>query len=167
MMFNLKTNLNAMKEFLLLFIMCTVSYGQESNYKLSSLLNDDLIIDNKAPNIHYIGNAWLKRLIVADEDFDYNLTQATFQADSTLDWHKHSTGQVIIIVDGEGYYQEKGKEVIVLKKGDVIKCDKNIEHWHSSTPNKDVSYIAVYGNSETIWTEKLSKENYDKIIPVN
>ena len=54
MMSNLKTNLNAMKEFLLLFIMCTVSYGQESNYKLSSLLNDDLIIDNKAPNIHYM-----------------------------------------------------------------------------------------------------------------
>ena len=105
-----------MKEFLLLFIISIVSFGQESNYKLSSLLNDDLTIDNKAPNTHYIGNAWLKRLIVADEDFDYNLTQATFQADSTLDWHKHSTGQVLIIIDGEGYYQEKGKEVIVLKK---------------------------------------------------
>ena len=118
-------------------------------------------------NTHYIGNAWLKRLIVADEDFDYNLTQATFQSDSTLDWHKHSTGQVLIIIDGEGYYQEKGKEVIVLKKGDIIKCDKNVEHWHSSTPNKDVSYIAIYGNSETIWTEKLSKENYDRIKPIN
>jgi quercetin dioxygenase-like cupin family protein len=155
------------KLLLLLLIVPSVSFGQESNYKLSSLLNEDLIIDNKAPNTHYIGNAWLKRLVIADEDFDYNLTQATFQAGSTLDWHKHSTGQVIIILDGEGYYQEKGKEVIVLKKGDVIKCDKNIEHWHSSTPNKDVSYIAIYGNSETIWTEKLSKKNYDKIIPIN
>ncbi|MGC6421686.1 MAG: cupin domain-containing protein [Flavobacteriaceae bacterium] len=79
------------------------------------------------------------RLVIADDDFDYNLTQATFQSDSTLDWHKHSTGQVLIIIDGEGYYQERGKEVIFLKKGDVIKCDKNVEHWHSSTPNKDVS----------------------------
>ena len=49
----------------------------------------------------------------------------------------------------------------------MIKCDKNVEHWHSSTPNKDVSYIAIYGNSETIWTEKLSKENYDRIKPIN
>ena len=117
MMSNSQTNLNTMKEFLLLFIMCTVSFGQESNYKLSSLLNDDLIIDNKAPNTHYIGNAWLKRLIVADEDFDYNLTQATFQADSTLDWHKHSTGQVIIIVRWRGLLSRKRERSYCFKKG--------------------------------------------------
>ena len=133
--------------FVLLFIPF-VSFTQD--YKLNSFKIGNLDLNDKAPNTHYIGNAWLKRLVVADEDFDYNLTLATFQSNSTLDWHKHSTGQVLIIIDGEGYYQEKGKEVIVLKKGDVIKCDKNIEHWHSSTPNKDVSYIAIYGNSETI-----------------
>ena len=152
------------KLILLLLFVPFVSFTQD--YKLNSFKIGSLDLNDKAPNTHYIGNAWLKRLVVADEDFDYNLTQATFQSDSTLDWHKHSTGQVLIIVDGEGYYQEKGKDVIVLKKGDVIKCGKNIEHWHSSTPNKDVSYIAIYGNSETIWTKKLSKENYDKIIPI-
>ena len=141
--------------------------AQNSDYKIESFLNQDLSINKKAPNTHYIGNAWLKRLIIADNDFDYNLTQATFRADSTLDWHKHSTGQVLIITDGEGYYQEKGKEVIILKKVDVIKCDKNIEHWHSSTPNNDVSYIAIYGNSKTIWTEKISKESYNHINPIN
>ena len=146
--------------FVLLFIPF-VSFTQD--YKLNSFKTGSLDLNDKAPNTHYIGNAWLKRLVVADEDFDYNLTLATFQSNSTLDWHKHSTGQVLIIIDGEGYYQEKGKEVIVLKKGDVIKCDKNIEHWHSSTPNKDVSYIAIYGNSDSILTEELSKENYDNI----
>ena len=156
-----------MKKFIIASFLSVVSYGQDSNYNIKSFINQDFNINNKAPNTHYIGNAWLKRLIEADEDFYYNLTQATFQSDSTLDWHKHSTGQVLIIIDGEGYYQEKGKEVIVLKKGDIIKCDKNVEHWHSSTPNKDVSYIAIYGNSETIWTEKLSKENYDRIKPIN
>ena len=54
-----------------------------------------------------------------------------------------------------------------MKKGDVIKCDKNVEHWHSSTPKKDVSYIAIYGNSKTVWTEKLLKESYNKLIPIN
>jgi quercetin dioxygenase-like cupin family protein len=122
-----------MKKFIIAAFLSVVSYGQDLNYNIESFINQDLNINKKAPNTHYIGNAWLKRLIVADEDFEYNLTQATFQSDSTLDWHKHSTGQVLIIVDGEGYYQEKGKEVIVLKKGDVIKCDKNVEHWHSST----------------------------------
>ena len=58
---------------------------------------------------------------------------------------------------------EKGKKVIKLREGDVIKCDKNIEHWHSSTKQKLVSYLAVYGASNTIWTEKLEKEYYDNI----
>ena len=26
---------------------------------------------------------------------------------------------------------------------------------------------SIYGNSETIWTEKLSKENYDRIKHIN
>jgi quercetin dioxygenase-like cupin family protein len=47
---------------------------------------------------------------------------------STLDWHQHTAPQVIIIVEGESYYQERGKESIILKLGDVIKCDKYIEH---------------------------------------
>ncbi|MDG1023606.1 MAG: cupin domain-containing protein [Flavobacteriaceae bacterium] len=156
-----------MKYSIIIFFVGFVSFGQDLNYKIESYLNQDLNMNKKAPNTHYIGNAWLKRLILADNDFDYNLTQATFQADSTLDWHKHSTGQVLIIIDGEGYYQERGKEVVILKKGDIIKCDKNVEHWHSSTPNTDVSYIAIYGDSETIWTEKLSKKRYDEIHPSN
>ena len=154
-----------MKKIICIFFLSSISYGQDLNYTIESFINQDLSIDKKAPNAHYIGNAWLKRLIIADDDFDYNLTLATFQSDATLDWHKHTTGQVLIILDGEGYYQERGKAVVVIKKGDVIKCDKNVEHWHSSSPNKDVSYIAIYGNSETIWTEKLSKESYDTIIP--
>ncbi len=34
-------------------------------------------------------------------------------------------------------------------------------------PEKDVSYFAIYGNSETVWTEKLLKESYNKLIPIN
>lgn len=153
-----------MKKILLLFILTPlITLAQGAEYNIKSFLNPSMELSEKAPNTHYLGNAWINRLIPADDDFNYNLTQATFSADSTLDWHKHSTGQVLIIIDGEGYYQERGKEVIVVKKGDVIKCDKNTEHWHSSSHDSMVSYIAIYGASETIWTEKLSKIDYDKI----
>ena len=51
-----------------------------------------------------------------------------------------------------------------MKKGDLIKTSVNVEHWHSSTPKSKVSYLAIYGNEPTIWTEKLAKEYYDSII---
>jgi quercetin dioxygenase-like cupin family protein len=147
----------------LVFVLFAIStffcYSQSSEYTITSYMDEG----SKAPNTHHIGDAWLNFLIQADDTFNYNITQATFGANSTLDWHKHGTPQVIIIVEGEGFYQERGKEPIVLKKGDVIKCEKDTEHWHTSTADSKVSYLAIYGSEPTIWTEKLTREYYDSV----
>ena len=135
-------------------------FAQEESYAVSSFLTDGF----KAPNTHYIGEAWLNALLTADDDISYNITKATFKANSTLDWHTHSSAQVLIYVAGEGYYQERGKDPVILKAGDVIKCNKDIEHWHSSTKESDVTYLALYGGEHpTTWTEVLSQEYYDRV----
>jgi len=146
---------------LLLFVFSTISgCAQHSGYELSSYQQEG----TKAPNTHYIGEAWLNALIHDDAELGYNITKATFKANSTLDWHKHGTAQVLIIVDGEAYYQERGKQPVVLKEGDVIKCNKDTEHWHSSTKYSDVTYLAIYGGGKpTSWTEVLTQEYYDQI----
>jgi quercetin dioxygenase-like cupin family protein len=133
-------------------------FSQNSEYVKTSYLEEG----TKAPNTHYIGEAWLNSLLRADEELSYNITKATFKANSTLDWHKHATPQVLIIVEGVGYYQERGKEPILMKVGDVIKCDKETEHWHASSKEDDVTYLAIYGGSQpTTWTEVLTQEAYD------
>ncbi|MFN5425681.1 MAG: hypothetical protein ACK5RI_10100 [Bacteroidota bacterium] len=41
----------------------------------------------------------------------------------------------------------------------MIKSDKDTEHWHSSTKEESVTYLAIYGGTQpTTWTEKLSQE---------
>ncbi len=144
-----------------LLILTSISvFSQNSEYNVSSYLTEG----TKAPNTHYIGEAWLNPIIHDDAELGYNITKATFKANSTLDWHKHSSAQVLIIVDGEAYYQERGKEPMILKEGDVIKCEKNIEHWHSSTKFSDVTYLALYsGEQPTTWIEVLSQEYYDEV----
>ena len=146
---------------LVLFILVPLSgFCQNSEYEVYSFLTEG----TRAPNTHYIGDAWLNAIIHDDEELGYNITKATFRANSTLDWHKHSSAQVLIIVDGEAYYQEKGDEPVVLKKGDVIKCEKDIEHWHSSTKFSDVTYLALYGGEQpTTWTEVVTQEYYDEV----
>ncbi|TMM59224.1 cupin domain-containing protein [Maribacter algarum] len=150
-----------MKNLPILFILlASLSINaQSSEYQVSSYLSDGV----KAPNTHHIGEAWLNFLVEANADFDKNITQATFSANSTLDWHKHATAQVIIVVDGEGYYQERGKNPVVIKKGDVITCFKETEHWHTSSADSAVSYIAIYGKEPTVWTEKLTQEYYHSV----
>ncbi len=146
---------------ILLFILASLSgFSQDSEYNVSSYQTEG----RKAPNTHYIGEAWLNAIIHNDAELGYNITKATFKANSTLDWHTHSSAQVLIIVDGEAYYQERGKEPVILKTGDVIKCEKNTEHWHSSTKVSDVTYLALYGGGQpTTWTEVVTQEYYDRI----
>lgn len=144
----------------LLLLLATSAFSQNSQYNVSSYLTEG----TKAPNTHYMGEAWLNAIIHDDPELGYNITKATFKANSTLDWHKHSSAQVLIIVDGEAYYQERGKEAVILKTGDLIKCKKDSEHWHSSTKFSDVTYLALYGGGQpTTWTEVVTQEYYDAV----
>lgn len=151
-----------MKKAILLLFVCSplLIFAQNQGYSISSFLTEGV----KAPNTNYIGEAWLNSLVQADSEINYNITKATFRKNSTLDWHKHSTPQVLVIVEGEGYYQERGKEPVIIKKGDVIKCRKDTEHWHTSTKYSAVTYLAIYGGTQpTTWTEKLTQEYYDSV----
>ncbi|MCU0358255.1 MAG: cupin domain-containing protein [Cyclobacteriaceae bacterium] len=146
--------------FFFLGLLPALALAQQAEYAIASYW----VEGTKAPNTHYIGEAWLNTLIQADAEFNINITKATFKANSTLDWHKHATPQVIIVVEGEAYYQERGKEPVILKTGDVVKCSKDTEHWHTSTKEKSVTYLALYGGSQpTTWTEKLTQEYYDSV----
>lgn len=149
------------KSIFFLLILASLSvFSQNSEYNISSYLTEG----TKAPNTHYIGEAWLNAIIHDDKELGYNITKATFKANSTLDWHKHSSAQVLIIVDGEAYYQERGSEPVILKEGDVIKCEKGMEHWHSSTKFSDVTYLALYSAEQpTTWTEVVTQKYYDDV----
>lgn len=143
---------------LALLLLPIAGFSQNSGYSVVSYLEAGM----KAPNTHYIGEAWLNGLLPADAGLDYHITKATFRANSTLDWHRHTAPQVLIIVSGQGYYQERGKDPVIMKVGDVITCSKETEHWHASSKDRDVTYLAVY-SGETIWTEVLTQEAYDAV----
>jgi len=151
-----------MKKLTLLFLLLAPSLGfaQYAQYTVTSFLPEGSL----APNAHYIGEAWLSSVLQGDGDLNYGITKATFRKNSTLDWHKHSSTQVLIILEGEGYYQEKGKEPIIIKKGDVVRCPKDLEHWHTASKESLVTYLALYdGSKPTIWTDKLTQEYYDMV----
>ena len=71
---------------------------------------------------NHTGNIWLNELNVGDSTFDPSIALATYDAGAKLDWHIHPGGQVLLITEGTGYYQEKGKPIQIVHKGDVIKC---------------------------------------------
>jgi len=117
----------------------------------------------KAANVHHVGNVWLNELAHADSSFSYSTTLATFDAGARLDWHKHPGGQILMITEGTGYYQERGKPKQTVRKGDLIKCAPGIEHWHGATPESGVTYLATSPTQKgkTIWLKRVTDEEYN------
>lgn len=117
----------------------------------------------KAPNVHHTGDVWLSHLSAADSIFDYNIAVAKFAAGAKLDWHIHPKGQQLLILEGVGYYQERGKPVQIVQKGDIVKCQPGVEHWHAATPENGVTYLAITGNQRTVWLERIPEEQFQNI----
>lgn len=118
------------------------------------------LLGEKAANVHHKGDVWLFHPGETDEAFGYRLAVATFAPDARLDWHSHPAGQQLIITDGTGYYQERGKELITVRKGEVVNCLPGVEHWHAATPDSGVTYLAITGNEPTRWLEPVADEVY-------
>jgi len=132
---------------------------------LSAQMNAQEIFEKgeKAPNVYHTGDVWLNHLADADENYDFNVVLATMAPGAKLNWHIHPAGQQLYIIKGVGYYQERGKKVEVVRKGDVIKCEPNLEHWHAAVPNSEFAYLAITMNEPTQWTDTLTAEAYNSV----
>ena len=82
----------------------------------------------KLSNEWFSGNAFLQPLLARDKNNDFALGSVTFDPGARTHWHTHPKGQILIVTEGEGFYQEKGKPAQPIKKGDVINIPENVEH---------------------------------------
>ena len=113
----------------------------------------------------YTGTIWLNELNHPDSNFTFSLAQAVYAPGSKLNWHVHPGGQYLLITEGTGYYQEKGKPGQVAHKGDIIKCLPGVEHWHGAAPNSSFAYVGVTPTQKgkTIWLKKVTDAEYKSI----
>ena len=118
---------------------------------------------NLAPNIHHTGKVWLNFLSQANDHFPYNMVLATMAAGAKLDWHRHEKGQQLVVTAGIGFYQERGKEVQIIRQGDVIDTTPGVDHWHAATPSTSVAYLAIYPPDPTQWEEAVDQTFYETI----
>jgi quercetin dioxygenase-like cupin family protein len=106
--------------------------------------------------------AWLAELHKADELLGSNIAVAEFLPNTKLAWHHHPGGQILIITDGVGYYQEKGQPRQIVRIGDVIKCAPGVVHWHGAAVESAVTYVAISPAQKggTVWAEAVTDGEY-------
>ena len=114
---------------------------------------------------NHTGIVWLNELCKPDSILNYSIAAATFAPGAKLDWHIHPAGQTLLITQGIGYYQEKGKPIQIVHRGDVIKCLPGVAHWHGASPGSSFAYIAVTPTTKgkTIWLQRVTDEEYKSV----
>jgi quercetin dioxygenase-like cupin family protein len=112
--------------------------------------------------VHHVGNVWLNELSAPDSVFAFSTAMAIFDPGARLDWHTHPGGQILMITEGVGYYQERGKPKQTVRKGEIIKCQPGVEHWHGATPASGFGYLATSPSQKgkTIWFKRVTDEEY-------
>ena len=111
----------------------------------------------------FTGNAYLNMLSQGDAEFNGPIGNVTFEPGARSNWHKHSGGQILLVLAGEGRYQERGKEIRVLHKGDVVRISPDVEHWHGAAPQSWFTHISLetnVPNNKAQWLEPVSDGEY-------
>jgi quercetin dioxygenase-like cupin family protein len=113
-------------------------------------------------NNNFTGTTYLKMLVEADSLNPTSVGSVTFEPGARTKWHTHPAGQILLAIDGIGYYQEKGQPKKILRKGDVIKCLPDIPHWHGASTDTAFVQVAITGREKggTIWLEAVTNEEY-------
>jgi 4-carboxymuconolactone decarboxylase len=118
----------------------------------------------KAMNENFAGEVWVKALLPADSNFNYTIGNVVFAPKARSKWHRHPAGQILIALDGTGYYQEKGKPLQIFRKGEVIKCPPNVAHWHGASHDNPLVQLAItpeHPQGRVIWQQAVSEDEYE------
>jgi quercetin dioxygenase-like cupin family protein len=118
------------------------------------------------PKEWFVGNAFLTPLITKDKNNDFSTGSVTFEPNARTNWHTHPRGQVLLVIEGSGYYQEKGKAAQVIKKGDVVNIPENTEHWHGASASSKMVHIAITNYKDDVqvtWLQPVTDEEYAEV----
>jgi len=116
------------------------------------------------PAQNFTGKAWNFGLVSNDTTYNTLVGNVYFEPGARSNWHTHPAGKILIITDGVGYHQIKGKAKQTLKKGDVVKCPPNVMHWHGASPDSAMQQIYILPNTDkgiAKWLHPVSDQEYN------
>lgn len=120
------------------------------------------------PNVAYakyfIGESHLNPLASSN---GVGVSNVTFEAGCRNNWHiHHKGGQILLVTDGRGYYQEWGKPAQELKPGDVVNIPPEVKHWHGAAKDSSFVHVAISTpakGASNEWLEPVDDETYNKL----
>jgi quercetin dioxygenase-like cupin family protein len=113
---------------------------------------------------NFTGNAWHTPLVENDSLFTTLAGNVAFEAGARSNWHSHPAGQILLVTAGKGYHQVDGEPKEIIRKGDVVQCPPNVNHWHGASADSSMTHIYIIPNTEkgiVEWGDPVTDEEFD------
>jgi len=147
----------------ILLALTTGAKAQTANKQMKKELNFIFPKGEAGPAEHFTGKAWNIGIVANDSVYNTVVGNVYFEPGARSNWHTHPAGQILIITDGTGYHQIKGQAKQTLRKGDVVQCPPNVEHWHGASPDSGMLQMYILPNTEkgiVTWLQKVTDQEY-------
>jgi 4-carboxymuconolactone decarboxylase len=131
--------------------------------KIAKMPNPIFPLGDKIEGGNFTGSIWVQPLVAADSTFNAPVSNVVFEPKARSKWHRHPGGQTLLALDGVGYYQEKGKDLQILRQGDVVRCPPDVEHWHGASHDSWFVQLAItpeHPKGRVIWLQEVSEAEY-------
>jgi quercetin dioxygenase-like cupin family protein len=113
-----------------------------------------LAYSQQKPNPNFTGG----EVKTITENSDGKSAHFYFSPGARTKWHSHEGGQIILVEDGVGLYQEKGGPVVELRAGETHYCPPGVVHWHGASPKEGGTQFNVSRGGITWLTEVTDAE---------
>lgn len=96
---------------------------------------------------------------VVSQTPDMRNIRILFPAGVRSSWHTHSWGQLLLIEEGIGLHQIRGRAIEEFHPGEPFWTPAGIEHWHGAHPDVDAHQLTIY-EGEVEWLDPVTDEQY-------
>jgi quercetin dioxygenase-like cupin family protein len=157
--------INSISTVLLLATLISCNNDKAQSQQSQSGASQDAIFPTGklGPATNFTGNAYNFSLVSNDSIYNTLVGNVYFEKSARSNWHVHPSGQILIVLDGEGYHQLEGQPKQTMRKGDVIKCPPKVKHWHGATENSSLTQMYILPKTESgivTWLEAVTDEQY-------
>ena len=91
---------------------------------------------------------------------DARYIRILFPAGVRSSWHSHTWGQLLMIEEGIGLHQIRGRTIEEFHPGEPFWTPVGIEHWHGAHPDVDALQLTIYQGTVN-WLDATTDEQYN------
>ena len=124
-------------------------------------VNEIFTLGDKVSPDYFTGKAYLKILVPQNETGNFSVGNVVFEPGSRTNWHTHPAGQILLVTDGNCFYQEKGTKARYLSKGDVVVIPSGVVHWHGAAKDIGLTHIVITSITKqgaVVWLQPVTDE---------